>query len=683
MGRRNNRPETDGGRDRPSMPKGLDVEPDQLRRIAQQHDATARNIRKWGEIPRDWLAEFPSKYGTIADPVRGALEDYYQRRHDNAERLAAHHERTRDDLIAAAKALEDGDQSGKQTVGRAGGGFDGIAPSDSPAPGASTDPVRKTDPVPNPPITQSAQPERPPATTPDAQGLPQQTGRFDGVPPQPTASAPQSYDAVPSGFMPPDLAVPTGTTPLSVDITGNGADISHSPADDTSSAVSVGEYTGSAAGRSIDADGAASWGGGGMPAPMVPGAFPAAAAAAGTVPRMPPPLAPGPLAAAAHVAEARRSLPSFVVGEQVGDDLLLARTLLAATLAAVADSARGVEWAVAVGRTPVGPVVMLTSTEGRGWLPPGLFLPSEVALPWNWDAVLDTEVRRTIAALEGTTDPARILAEFGVMMRRRGVRLRALVSSAPISDELRASLGDDVAVEGWVTAAQSAVDLTSPGVGLIDRLTLGGSGESLREATTVSDAQIRATCIELAKAADAQVRAAVSGIGAEVSAHRAGRRQILDALQAGFPIPASWWEQLRAAHDRAAAVLQARRMDVSHVPLGGIFVDAFGTDDVREMVFERRADELLLLLAAGEPDRQTLRDALYSYDQIVEHPSFPAAARATAIPDVEIARSVEPPVDGVGFVSVDSARLGGAPPLLGELLTGPAESEGSIEQRRS
>ncbi|MFI5534880.1 type VII secretion target [Nocardia sp. NPDC051900] len=668
------------------MPEYLDVEPDQLRRIAQQHDTTAANIRKWGEIPRDWLTEFPSKYGTIADPVRGALEDYYQRRHDNAERLAARHERTRDDLIAAAKALEDGDQSGKHTIGRAGGGFDGNAPADGPAPGASTNPVRKADPPSDPPIVQSAQPERHPATTSDAPDLPPQTGRFDEVPPQPAASAPHNNDAAPSGFTPHNPAVLTGVTPLAVDTPESGADISHTPADDTSSAVSTGGYTDNAAGRSIGTDGAASWGSGEMPAPMTPGTFPTALA--GTSSSMPPSLAPGPLTSAAHVAEDRQALPSFVVGEQIGDDLLLARNLLAATLTAVADSARGVEWAVAVGRTPIGPVVMLTSTEGRGWLPPGLFLPSEVALPWNWDSVLDTEVRRTIAALEGTTDPARILAEFGVMMRRRGVRLRALVSSATISDELRAALGVDVAVEDRVTAAESAVDLTSPGVGLVDRLTLGGSGESLQEATTVSEKQIRARCIELAKAADAQVRAALSGVGAEVSAHRVGRQQILDALQAGFPIPASWWEELRTVDDRAAEVLQARRVNVSHVPLGGIFVDAFGTDDVREMVFERRADELLLLLASGEPDRQTLRDALYSYDQIIEHPSFPAVARAvatpaTAVPDVEIARRVEPPIHGVGFVSVDSARLGGASPFLGELLTGPAESEGSIEQRRS
>lgn len=134
---------------------------------------------------------------------------------------------------------------------------------------------------------------------------------------------------------------------------------------------------------------------------------------------------------------------------------------------------------------PVGPIVLLTSTEGRGWLPPGLFLPSEIALPWRWDVVLDNVAREATAALEGTTDPARMLAEFGLMGRLRSVRISALVSSAAITDDLRAALGDDVAIEGRVSAAESAVDFTSPGIGLVDRLALAGSDELLRQAATV------------------------------------------------------------------------------------------------------------------------------------------------------------------------------------------------------
>ncbi|MEU1548819.1 type VII secretion target [Nocardia sp. NPDC005745] len=673
------------------MPNYLDVEPDQLRRIAEQHDRAAADIRKWGEIPRDWLAEFPSKYGAIADPVRGALQDYYQRRHDNAERLAANHERTRDDLLAAATALEDGDQAGKHQIGHAGDGFGNEAPAGGPAIGTPPDRPGTQDTGPDTPRTSGDQPVRSPVTTPDTPGMLPETGRSDQVPPPPVASAPRADDAAY-----PAATIPTGMPPVSVIIPESGViDVSAVPSDDATriggSADGIGDITSSGLDANgavgTDANGAAGMAGG-MPPPVATGPFPAAVAA-GIAPTMPPPLVSGPLAAAVHAAEDRRGLPSFVVGEQVGDDLVLARNLLAGTLAAVADSARGLEWAVAVGRTPIGPVVLLTSTEGRGWLPPGLFLPSEVALPWSWDAVLDGAVRNAIGALEGTADPARMLAEFGLMMRRRSVRLSALVSSAAIPPELYAALGDDVAIEGWVPAAESAVDLTSPGVGLVDRLDLGGSAELLRQAATVPATEVRAVCIELARAADVQVRTAVPSVDAKISARRAQRQRILDALHANLPIPANWWEQIRAADDAAAAALRSQQMDVSHIPVGGILPDTSGTEALRDMVFERRADELLLLLAAGEPDRQTLRDALYSYGQITEHPLFPAAARVVAaqarrpaVPDVEVARDVGTRNQGGGFTNVGSIHLDGPPPAIGELLRGPAESEGSSEQRR-
>ncbi|MBF6300251.1 hypothetical protein IU459_22280 [Nocardia amamiensis] len=661
------------------MPDYLDVKPDQLRRMAEQHGLVAANIRKFGEIPHDWLADFPSKYGTIADPVRGALEDYYQRRHDNAERLAANHERTRDELLAAARALEDGDQAGKQQIGQA-GGFDHKAPPDGPD--APTDPVRKVDAGPDTPMMNDALPEQPSLNTPETPGMVHETGRSDQVPLSPAASAPQTYDTASVG-----PTVPTPTTPFSVGLPERGtADLLGTPAVDANSAAGVAVDGNSAAGMT-----------GGMATPLAAGPFPAAGAASGApvAPRMPSSLASGPFAAVAHAAKDRRALPSFVVGEQVHDDLVLARTLLAATLAAVGDSALGPEWAVAVGRTRIGPVVMLTSSEGRGWLPPGLFLPSEVALPWRWDSVLGAEARKAIAALEGTADPARVLAEFGLMVRRRkGVRLSALASSAAILDDVHAALGDDVAIEGLVSASESAVDLTSPGVGLVDRLALAGSGELLRQAATVPELEIRETCLELAQAADARVRTAVTGIDADVDAHRARRQRILDAMQAGRPVPASWWDEIRAADDMSAATLRSRRVDVSHVPVG-VRLDVSAMEVLRGMVFERRADELLLLLAAGEPDRQTLRDALYAYGQIIEHPLVAATASVagaqmpkttgtgSAVPGVQVGRGVGLGAPGVSSISVSSIGSGGASPSIAEFRTVPAGSKGSGEQRRA
>ncbi|WP_181720562.1 type VII secretion target [Nocardia gipuzkoensis] len=661
------------------MPNYLDVEPDQLRRIAKQHDLAAANIRKWGEIPHAWLADFESGYGMIADPVRAALVDYYNRRHDTAERLAANHERSRDELLAAASALEDADHSGGQQITSAGGFGDGT-PRGGPPPGASTDPstpreggpdtptADDTRPVQPPPITSpsTTSPATPSALDPDA-------GRSDQQPLLPsTASAPQTY-----GPGSTELSAPVGTTPHSVGGSQSADDDwTVTPAVDPSSTAAVAADPNGATGA---ADGL------GAPPVPVPIAAAPTVTAGGTAGGMPAPLATGPFAAAVHLSEDKRALPSLVVGEQVDDDLALARTLLAATLTAVAGTAPGLEWAVAVMRTPVGPIILLTSTEGRGWLPSGLFLPSEVTLPWRWDAVLDNAARRAIAALESTPDPARILAEFGSTGRLRSARISAMVSSAAISDDLRAALGDDVAIQDRVSPAESAVDFASPGIGLVDRLALAGSDEALIQATTVPDTEIRAKCLELARAADARVRAAASDLTWDISAHRAGRQRILDGLYAGRPIPASWWDEIRAAGARMAAALRSQWAGVSYGPAGGVHSDVSGAQVLRGMAFERRADELLLLLSGGETDRQVLRDALYAYGQIVDHPQAPAAVRAaesvgavTAAAYAEVPRGGESSVHGV---SVASSGSDGPPPSIAELLNGPAGSAGSREQR--
>jgi hypothetical protein len=653
------------------MPERLVVEPEELRRIAKQHELAAAKLREWGVIPHAWLDEFPDTYGSIADPMHGALVDYYNKRHDRAERLAINHEQTRDQLLAAAKALEDHDEAGGRQVTQA-GGHDHGAPSGGHNHGAPMAPPVHTGP--DAPITNSTQPAQPPVTAPPTSGVPDGTARSEQATQSPAASAPQTYDTLPTGAV-----TPIGATVPSVGASEYSAtDMSIPAVGDASGGA------GTAGGSSLV---------GGMPAPLATDGYPAPVApvGAGTAARVPTSLAVGPFAAAVHPTPDRRALPSFVVGERVEDDLVLARTLLAATLAAVRDSARGMEWAVAVGRASDGPIVLLTSTEGRGWLPPGLFLPLEVTLPWRWNFTFGTAGREAIAALEGTTDPARMLAEFGYLTaRRKDVWISALVSSAAIPDGVRAAIGGDAAIEEWVSPAESAVDFTAPGPGLVDRLALAGSDELLHQAATVPETEIRAKCLELARAADARVRAAVSGVDGETVTRRARRRQILDALHAGQPVPVSWWDQMRAADDMTASALWSRRVDVSSVPVGGVR-PGVSTEALRGMVFERRADELLLLLAAGEPDRQTLRDVLYTYGQIAEHPLLPEAARVvaaetagvgTAIPDAEFAHGVGTGVHGVSAVSVGSSRLGGAPPVIAELPNSSAGSAGSSEQRR-
>ncbi|WP_236566735.1 type VII secretion target [Nocardia sp. CY41] len=662
------------------MPNYLDVEPDQLRAIAKQHDLAAANIRKWGEIPHEWLADFEPTYGMIADPVRAALVDYYNRRHDTAERLAANHERSRDELIAAARALEIADQSGGHHIGGAGNRFADGAPHGGPAPGAPANHAAPTGGSGYPPPTNGTQPLPGPSTfSPDAADPPVvsggDVGRADQSLSPSAASVPQAYDTTPTGIGAPGWATSHslgGSEPGTDDwtVASPGVD---GPSDLTGMTGDRESVAGAVSGSS---------------APPVVDPLPAAAAvhAAGMAMGMPTPLAMGPLASVAHASEDRRGLPSLVVGVQVDEDLALARTLLAGTLAAVNESARGLEWAVAVMRTPVGPLILLTSTEGRGWLPSGLFLPSEVTLPWKWDTALDNAARRATAALESTADPARMLAQFGSVGRLRSARITAMVSSAAISDDLLATLGHDVAVEGGVLPAETAVDFTSPGVGLVDRLTLAGSDELLLQAEAVPPNEIRAKCLELARVADARVRAAAPDKGHDISAYRAARQRIFEAMYAGRSVPAGWWDEILAADSRTAAALRSRQMGVAHAPVGGVHSDVSSAEALRELVFERRANELLLLVAAGEPGRQTLRDALYAYGQITEHPQLPAAARVTAeTTGIAVARSHAGVTRDLGTglpgVSVDPSAPDGAPPPIAELLNGSAGSKGSSEQR--
>ncbi|WP_433492125.1 type VII secretion target [Nocardia grenadensis] len=592
----------------------LDIEPEELRRKAEQHARVAANIRKWGEIPHDWLATFADAYGTIADPVRAALVDYYNRRHERAERRAAKHDRAREELLAGAIALEQADQSSGRRVDRAGAGIE--AP---PVHAAPNTPV-----VPVPPL--GAGPVAAPAHT-TTTGSPSTAARHSPGPPGGVEHGPgpigprpqQPVAGVPGDFAPP----PRVAVPFVADAPRDAGPFTASEQLSAATAPGAPRVVYASEAGPVEAAGAGN-AVGAVPVQSALAPLPEVVAGSGadSSSTMPQPLATGPLAAAVHPESARKALPSLVVGERDDEDLELARTLLAATLAAVADTTHGLDWAVAVLRTPGGPVILLTSNEGRGWLPPGLFLPSEVALPWRWAPAFGRLARRATAGMEGTADPARMLAEFGRFVSRPGaIRISALASSGELADDLRADLVREGAeMADLVSAAESAVDLTSPGDGLVDRLALAGSDESQRLAAAVPAAHMRAKCLELARAAENRLRAVVPGGHGETATSRVRRQRILDELHAGRPVPVEWWDRLRVENSTMAVAAAARRVDVSHIPVGGVPQDLPGAAAVRSSALERRANELLLLLVRGEPDRQMLRDVIYTYDQIVEHP---------------------------------------------------------------
>lgn len=224
--------------------------------------------------------------------------------------------------------------------------------------------------------------------------------------------------------------------------------------------------------------------------------------------------------------------PSFVLGERVNGDLVLARTLLSGVLAAGGASVVGLGWAVSVMRHQSGVSAFVTSNEGRGWFPAGLYLPREASTPWVWE-VSDG------FAWEGVADPARVLAEFGLAWgRKSGARLSAVVSSERIDADLRRQLGE-VPMEGEV-GASSAMDLSAPGPGLVDRLGLVGAPGLLQRVVATPEGEIGSRCWELAS--DAHVRVRKAGLGSPESLGAPGvRERILAALRQRREVAPEWW----------------------------------------------------------------------------------------------------------------------------------------------
>ncbi|WP_433602245.1 hypothetical protein ACQPXH_11230 [Nocardia sp. CA-135953] len=321
-------------------------------------------------------------------------------------------------------------------------------------------------------------------------------------------------------------------------------------------------------------------------------------------------------------AMAAAAAPTFMLGERVDGDLVLARTLLGGVLAVVDSSVIGLEWAVSIMRHSGGVNAFVTSNEGRGWLPAGLYLPREISTPWMWE-VADN-------AWEGVSDPARVLAEFGAAWgRRTGAKVTAIVSSQPIDSAMRAQMRE-VPMEGPVSAS-SAMDLSAAAAGLADRLGLVAAQQLLDRVGKVPAQGIRSRCIDLAW--DAHRRVGQAGAPDSLGLPHL-RQRIMEAIRQRREVSTDWWDELRDADDLLAASMLSHRADVSRVTLGELRSDADGRSAteamlLRAMVFERRCDELALLLAE-EPNRQRLRDAVYAHGQIVDHPLFVDAPRAPA-----------------------------------------------------
>ncbi|MGW4243641.1 type VII secretion target, partial [Nocardia sp. NPDC004722] len=439
------------------MSEPLHIDPEVLRQLAAQHDQVANDIWQWAEPPHDWLRRFPETYGKIAWPVEKALHEYYDARQRAGRALAVQHRdtadilrQTADDLVGTDGELAKGILGGSDPTGGGGPvvmGSPGLLGS-PPAPGTPAS------------AAESPMPETP--ASPVGRSLPGDTAHPDALGPIPTGGDPAATPgALPTavtarggaGAPPsdPDLVAMTPSANIS-DTEQNSVTV---PA---TGAPGLASTTGELVGAGPWPPGAPSEHTG----PTPPGGGPDSA--------VPLPV-PAPFAAAVAAASDRDAGTGHVVNEPVNEDLALARTLLSAVLAAVDTPVVGLTWAASVMRGPSGPHVLLTSNEGRGWLPPGLYLPVGITTPWSWDELLGPE---PAAAWEGVADPARVLAEFALAFgRRTDAELTALVSSGPIDAALRTAL-PTAAVADLVGPAYD-LDLRVAASDAVDRLGLAGS----------------------------------------------------------------------------------------------------------------------------------------------------------------------------------------------------------------
>lgn len=613
------------------MPDGLYIEPAVLRQLASQHDQVARDTREWAKPPTEWLANFEPTYGKIADPVKRALERYYDARQRAGEALAKEHENTRDSLLAAADAYEQADDDMGRNIARIadpdGPGLlvpAGPTPNGLITPGLDGPTSSGPTPVGAPPGDVSA----PAATT--ATPPPAATSPTGGETMAPAASANQGATT----------AVPPTGTDGTTGTTTPGASGTPAAAAANGAMAPGGTYggpfgpSGPSGGPSGPSVGGGGGGGGGDDRVSSPPGGPAD----GT-----PIPAVTPFGAAVAAAKDKAAEPDYVVGGAVSDDLVIARTLLSAVLAA-AEPAIGMTWAVSVMRGPAGAGVFITSNEGRGWLPAGLFLPREVSTPWLWDELLNDGSHESASPWEGVSDPARVLAEFGLAWgAKANAKLSALVSSGPIDSGLRTRFAD-VPMEDLVGPAYD-LDLRVLTPDTVDRLDLAGSIPAREQVSVVPDANVRSRCVELAVDAQAQLaRSATAPV--EAAASRGIRDRILAAVQANSPVPRQWWDELQEADDLLAASMISRRVDVGRVGLGELRVDD-EVSDLRAMAWERRCNELVALLAQ-ESSRQSLRDAVFAHDQIVNHPAFVQVPPTVAATETD---HVARPAAGTGTVS--------------------------------
>jgi hypothetical protein len=316
-------------------------------------------------------------------------------------------------------------------------------------------------------------------------------------------------------------------------------------------------------------------------------------------------------------------------------DLDLARKQLS-TIINSAPDIPGLDWAVAVMRAGDLVQTFVTSNQGRGWLPAGAQFPSTIVTPWAPKIANTLDGVET--AWEGAADPARILVGFGsVWGARHKSRMTALVTTGTVDEGLRGAVPGAV-LEGDITPGLYPIDTTAR---LVDRLGIYSSNGLDPAIDTVPDTMIGACIAGLASDAHARLGRR-NRDGGEL---RELRERLLTRLDRGQPVPSAWWAELRHSGATGSEQHLGTAVFSGTEPLPGQAPEA-----TRTLALELLAVELLLLLA-DKPSRQLLRDAAYSYAQVVNHPLL-AVGSSGATPagpaTITTPTTVAPPLLAVG-----------------------------------
>lgn len=224
------------------------------------------------------------------------------------------------------------------------------------------------------------------------------------------------------------------------------------------------------AGPAAAPTGAGMGGGAGAPMMLPPGSMGPPAGAA------PPPAAPTMPAGSLGAAGTASSASSAPSGAGAGATLIPASVVAAGQTAAArerresADAAAAkelawklqhaaqavgyaIEWAVGVFRSPSGTETVVTSNDGAGYIPAGVFIPRSVRVLAT-DPLVDDQFRQLWF---GWSDPARVLVEYAQVRGETGWRLVAAATTGPES-ALR-----DAAVEHPPSCTRQTNPLLQPG----------------------------------------------------------------------------------------------------------------------------------------------------------------------------------------------------------------------------